>query len=177
MDRDPIEQVKEAHAYLSRLLTHCAPTCEPLPDLYGVCTQIDNLLTGLRSAGRDTRPDTEWRDMADGSPLDEALTVLCDHYMETEADALEARCSVDCGHRLAGRDTEPIDPPLEAIRAAAGLVASECNRWEGSHSAQGVNTHTHWRDTHTALAGYLLAMDVQADLAGRDTRREDSDGN
>ena len=38
-----------AHAYLSRLLTSCAPKCEPLPDLMGVCTQIDNLLTGLRS--------------------------------------------------------------------------------------------------------------------------------
>lgn len=37
----------QAHAYLSRLLTACAPTCEPLPDLMGVCTQIDNLLAGL----------------------------------------------------------------------------------------------------------------------------------
>jgi len=37
---------REAHAYLSRLLTHYAPDCEPLPDLLGLCSQIDNLLTG-----------------------------------------------------------------------------------------------------------------------------------
>ena len=38
---------REAHAYLSRLLTHYAPDCEPLPDLLGLCSQIDNLLTGM----------------------------------------------------------------------------------------------------------------------------------
>lgn len=40
---------EKAHAYLSRLLVRHAPQCEPLPDLMGLCTQIDNLLTGLRS--------------------------------------------------------------------------------------------------------------------------------
>lgn len=35
---------RDAHAYLSRLLTHYAPECEPLPDLLGLCSQIDNLL-------------------------------------------------------------------------------------------------------------------------------------
>jgi hypothetical protein len=38
------------HAYLSRLLTHYAPDCEPLPDLLGLCSQVDNLLTGLNQA-------------------------------------------------------------------------------------------------------------------------------
>ena len=37
----------EARAYLSRLLAHHAPGCEPLDDLLGVCTQIDNLLCGM----------------------------------------------------------------------------------------------------------------------------------
>ncbi len=38
---------REAHGYLSRLLVHYAPQCEPLPDLMGICSQIDNLLTAL----------------------------------------------------------------------------------------------------------------------------------
>ena len=38
---------REVHAYLSRLLTHYAPQCEALPDLLGLCSQIDNLLTGI----------------------------------------------------------------------------------------------------------------------------------
>jgi len=37
----------EARAYLSRLLQIRHPTVEPLPDLLGVCTQIDNALAGL----------------------------------------------------------------------------------------------------------------------------------
>lgn len=40
-------QMEEARAYLGRLLTHYAPQCEPLPDLLGVVSQIDNLLVGL----------------------------------------------------------------------------------------------------------------------------------
>jgi NTP pyrophosphatase (non-canonical NTP hydrolase) len=51
-ERPTVEQ--EAHGYLSRLLTHHAPQCEPLPDLMGLCTQIDNLLVGL--AERPTHP-------------------------------------------------------------------------------------------------------------------------
>lgn len=39
----------EAHAYLSRLLTHLHPQCEPLPDLMGLCTQIDNALTEIKT--------------------------------------------------------------------------------------------------------------------------------
>jgi uncharacterized protein with von Willebrand factor type A (vWA) domain len=39
------QQRAQAHEYLSRLLTHYAPQCEPLSDLLGVCSQIDNLLT------------------------------------------------------------------------------------------------------------------------------------
>jgi septal ring factor EnvC (AmiA/AmiB activator) len=39
------QQHAQAHEYLSRLLTHYAPQCEPLSDLLGVCSQIDNLLT------------------------------------------------------------------------------------------------------------------------------------
>ena len=41
----------QAHGYLSRVFVHHAPQCMPLPDLMGVCTQIDNLLTGMLAPG------------------------------------------------------------------------------------------------------------------------------
>ena len=51
---DQADKLAAAHAYLSRLLTHYAPQCEPLASLDGVCSQIDNLLVGLsEQAERD----------------------------------------------------------------------------------------------------------------------------
>ena len=41
----------QAHGYLSRVFVHHAPQCMPMPDLMGVCTQIDNLLTGMLAPG------------------------------------------------------------------------------------------------------------------------------
>ena len=37
-----------AMGYLSRLLKALHPTIEPLPDLLGVCTQVDNVQAGQR---------------------------------------------------------------------------------------------------------------------------------
>ena len=42
------KQEREARGYLSRLLAHYAPELEPLPDLLGLCTQIDTVLVWLR---------------------------------------------------------------------------------------------------------------------------------
>lgn len=55
---------EDALAYATRLAQHMAdnhypevPQWKPLPDLYGVLTQIDNMLTGLtRKAGEDAEP-------------------------------------------------------------------------------------------------------------------------
>lgn len=38
----------EAYRYLRRVFEHCAPQCTPLPDMLGLCTQIDNLIAGYR---------------------------------------------------------------------------------------------------------------------------------
>lgn len=35
------------HSYLARLLQNTHPQCEPLPDLRGLCTQIDNMVTEI----------------------------------------------------------------------------------------------------------------------------------
>lgn len=49
----PSDEAARAYGYLSRLFKHCAPQCEPLPDLMGLCTQIDNLIAGLRQRPAD----------------------------------------------------------------------------------------------------------------------------
>lgn len=46
-------KAESAHGYLSRMFKGYAPQCEPLPDLLGVCTQVDNLIAGMRPE-RDT---------------------------------------------------------------------------------------------------------------------------
>lgn len=38
-----------AHGYLSRLIQTLHPEVQPLPDLMGTCTQIDNIAAGLRA--------------------------------------------------------------------------------------------------------------------------------
>jgi hypothetical protein len=38
----------EAYGYLSRLFVALAPQCTPLPNLLGVCTQIDNWSVGAK---------------------------------------------------------------------------------------------------------------------------------
>ena len=42
------EAQAEAYEYLRRVFEICAPQCTPLPDLMGLCTQIDNLIAGYR---------------------------------------------------------------------------------------------------------------------------------
>ena len=54
---------KYVRHYLSRLLKSHAPHCEPMPDLRGICTQIDNLVTGTAVAAKDAvRRRQETRD-------------------------------------------------------------------------------------------------------------------
>lgn len=46
-----LRAVKErdaAYGYLRRVFEHVAPQCTPLPDLMGICTQVDNVLAGAR---------------------------------------------------------------------------------------------------------------------------------
>lgn len=41
-------EADDAYRYLCRLFAHVAPQCTPLPDLMGVCTQIDNYIAGFK---------------------------------------------------------------------------------------------------------------------------------
>ncbi len=59
----------ETHAYLSRLLTSHAPDCEPEADLMTLCSQIDNLMTGLPyplASPSSPSPDAERAEARDG---------------------------------------------------------------------------------------------------------------
>lgn len=47
-ERNAKDQETEAYQYLKRLFLHMAPQCCVLPDLLGVCTQVDNAIAGLK---------------------------------------------------------------------------------------------------------------------------------
>jgi len=51
------QMYKEAYGYASRLFKSLAPQCEPLPDLMGVLTQIDNWCVGHRE--QVSKPEEE----------------------------------------------------------------------------------------------------------------------
>lgn len=75
-------EVEQAHSYLARLLQNTHPQCEPLPDLWGLCTQIDNMVTEipklrveverLRGALEGMMQGSVWKDahtFIDGTPI------------------------------------------------------------------------------------------------------------
>lgn len=43
-----LEENASAYRYLKSVFEVCAPQCTPLPDLIGLCTQVDNLIAGYR---------------------------------------------------------------------------------------------------------------------------------
>lgn len=43
-----LKERDEAYRYLRGIFEHVAPQCAPLPDLMGICTQVDNALAGAR---------------------------------------------------------------------------------------------------------------------------------
>jgi hypothetical protein len=127
-------RAQEQHAceYLGRLLLSRAPQCEPLPDLLGLCTQIDNLLTGtvvVASSGWTAREPSivgeRWEDVDVGHGV------------------LYGRCP-RCG---TARICEWCPPPCNtqsaryAIRRIADLTdprlttEQKTRRWNTSHAA------------------------------------------
>ena len=50
----------KAHGYLSRCLQALYPKIEILPDLLGVCTQIDNVLAGQQAEIKKLRAALQW---------------------------------------------------------------------------------------------------------------------
>ena len=95
----------EAREYLSRLLVHNAPECEPLDDLHGVCTQIDNLLCGdSPTMMPDTIASVQDRCRVGCSTLDDYHDLAADAYacigqLQAEVERLEA-AMVAARHKL-----------------------------------------------------------------------------
>jgi hypothetical protein len=57
-DRDALRAERDkAQGYLSRCLQALYPNIEPLPDLLGVCTQIDNVLAGQQAENANLQDD------------------------------------------------------------------------------------------------------------------------
>lgn len=91
------DEATQAHGYLSRLLVHAAPQCEPFPDLLGLCTQIDNLLTGYRSPAfvspvEPTPPAARMRDSPRPPLTREAL--MTDTLTDTPTDTTAQRAEL-----------------------------------------------------------------------------------
>jgi len=75
-DPTPAE-VEQAHSYLARLLQNTHPQCEPLPDLWGLCTQIDNMVTEIPKLRAEVKQLREALERIANHP--EANVVLTDY--------------------------------------------------------------------------------------------------
>lgn len=76
-ERLAVKERDEAYGYLRRVFEHFAPQCTPLPDLMGMCAQIDNVLAGAREdcseAWREADSYLHQRDNALGCAAVETL--------------------------------------------------------------------------------------------------------
>ena len=111
----------EARDYLSRLLAHHAPGCEPLDDLLGVCTQIDNLLCGMMTV----QEHDEVR--AERDAIQKAFDASADEFAEMRRESWlmgvrlrEARDERDDARRL-----------VEMMRDDPGAIVPVPLPWEG----------------------------------------------
>lgn len=59
-ERQALKERDKAYEYLRGLFEHLAPQSTPLPDLMGLCTQIDNVMAGLR-IDRDKAREADFR--------------------------------------------------------------------------------------------------------------------
>lgn len=93
-DPDPAPaEVEQAHSYLARLLQNTHPQCEPLPDLWGLCTQIDNMVTEIPKL----RAEVE-RLRGALSPLVAVIPDIC-NALDLDPDETSIRVRVDGGAR------------------------------------------------------------------------------
>ena len=91
---------REAHRYLSQLLRHNAPQCEPLPDLPGLATQIDNLIAGMKQ-----RPIAAFLEgICEGARRESSICAGCGTSRELCLEyLLHAQvCCPDCDHGKKG---------------------------------------------------------------------------
>jgi len=86
-------EVEQAHSYLDRLLQNTHPQCEPLPDLWGLCTQIDNMVTDIPKL----RAEVE-RLRGALSPLVAVIPDIC-NALDLDPDETSIRVRVDGGAR------------------------------------------------------------------------------
>jgi hypothetical protein len=86
-------EVEQAHSYLARLLQNTHPQCEPLPDLWGLCTQIDNMVTEIPKLRAEVERLREAL-----SPLVAVIPDIC-NALDLDPDETSIRVRVDGGAR------------------------------------------------------------------------------
>jgi hypothetical protein len=72
-----------------------APQCEPLPDLLGVCTQIDNLIVGLRERASQLSTLAQERDALVQACMAHELYMLESGYSDPADIALHPRAAAN----------------------------------------------------------------------------------
>jgi hypothetical protein len=93
-DPDPAPaEVEQAHSYLARLLQNTHPQCEPLPDLWGLCTQIDNMVTEIPKLRAEVKRLREAL-----SPLVAVIPDIC-NALDVDPDETSISVRVDGGAR------------------------------------------------------------------------------
>lgn len=121
--RDAAISAGEAYVYLRNLVVLCAPQCAPMPDLMGLCTQIDNLVAGGRAGHRALMEERDAA-LARAENAIKERNLLMEHRdaaNATMAEALEYRdaalARAEAAERLAGSATSMKSQRIAALEA------------------------------------------------------------
>jgi len=103
----------KAQGYLSRCLLALYPNIEILPDLLGVCTQIDNVLAGQQAENARLRAEVE-RLKAGGCARDQSTTQFCAEAVALLAENARLRAAL----RDIARQPEGDEESAQAVARA-----------------------------------------------------------
>lgn len=174
-ERIAVRERDEAYRYLRHIFEHIAPQCTPLPDLMGMCTQIDNALAGARkdldqAAAAYHRKALEVNDLR---------TELIDAYRDVEdlrSDEARVRLVRKCDGLASAyyRHQEEIKDLRGQLEAARTRATEQCYGL-AKLLTEARNERDGWKELHRnaeALRqeGIHQIMRLREDLASRDGR-------
>ena len=111
----------KAHGYLSRCLQALYPKIEILPDLLGVCTQIDNVLAGQQAEIEKLQAENARLRDALKNLLSYAERNKCHHENTHRGGIIWTICN-DCGGKWAD-DQGGLKPYCEPVEITAARQA------------------------------------------------------
>ena len=107
------DEAEKARAYLIRnVIVPLHPTCVPLPDLMGICTQVDNITAGLKAE----------RDAATARA--EAAEAVADHAVGRLEDLLAEGATLTAQRDAATAERDRMRAALEKAAIAAEVESA-----------------------------------------------------